>query len=187
MITIPAGQCHWCHAWKENAFGQCPECHRFAPMNQTKIESLSYGKRRFIQASLLKTFFEILGYVKFYVHARLDFSKVSLSTIRNLIHDAYAMTVDPNHRSPEHPDLNLNDLIAAIMYLLGVEPNVTQSIDECTLMYGYGKCFEHGDFQFTIAHRFLKPGTTLRTFPTFYCDLQSKRETIQMHAWKEVA
>lgn len=187
MVTIPAGQCHWCGNWKENSFGKCETCHRFEPMKKPDLNRVSPGKRIYFQSLILKTLFDVLRHVRFFVRDRLDFSNVDLNAIRVLVNDAYVMTFDPSHRNQEHPDLDLPELIAAILYQLGVCPQVTGFVDDVTIMYGYGKCNSIGDFQFTIPHRFLKPGTTLRTLPVVFCDLHSRQQILQLHAYKEVA
>jgi hypothetical protein len=140
-----------------------------------------------MSASIIKYMFIILKYVRFYVREPFKFDSCDLFEVRNLVHEAFLMMGDPTYKSQEHPDLNLNDLIAAIFYKLEVPCGSTLFVDDCTLMYGYGKCSSIGDFEFTIAHRFLKPGTTLRSHPSFECDLETKQESIRMHSWKEYA
>ncbi len=187
MFTMPAGQCHYCREWKDNSFGQCDKCHKFQPMKSEKQKHMSAFERNKIQIITVKYLFMILKYVHFFVMEKFDFTKCDILEVRNLVHDAFNMMHDPNYKSSEHPDLDLHNILAAILYKLEIPCSATQYIDECNLMYGYGKCNRVGDFQFTIPHRFLKSGTTLRTFPSFICDLETKREAIQFHAYKEVA
>jgi len=188
MFTIPAGQCALCGEWKENVFGSCSSCHRFQPMRQKKSKNQMTQREKFIMtATIIKYMFILLKHVHLFVREKFKFDSCDLYEVRNLVQEAFLMMDDLTYKSQEHPDLDLNDLIAAILYKLEVPCNATQFIDDCTLMYGYGKCGSIGDFEFTIAHRFLKPGTTLRTHPTFLCNLKTKQEMIVMHEWKEYA
>lgn len=184
-IDFPSGQCHFCHHWKENAFERCQVCHKAQPTIFKKDRDLSNAERNKIISIEIKYMFLILKYVRFFVQEKFDFEKCNLIEVRNMIHDAFNMMYDPKYKSSDHPDLDLHDMVAGILYKLGIKYNVTQFIDDTTIMYGYGRCSSIGDFQFTIPHRFLKPGLTIRTYPVLYCDIHTKQEGLISHAYSE--
>lgn len=154
-------------------------------MNFKKERDLSTEERNKIISIEVKYMFLILKHVRFFVQEKFNFEDCKLFEVRNMIHNAFNMMYDPDYKSSEHPDLDINDMVAGILYKLGIKYSVTSFIDETSIMYGYGKCSDIGDFQFTIAHRFLKPGLTLRTYPVLYSDILTKQEYIQLHAYSE--
>lgn len=51
---------------------------------------------------------------------------------------------------------SFKESIAICLYKLGKKPNVTMFIDEHTVMYGYGKCFDCGFFEYNLPAIYIK-------------------------------
>lgn len=49
--------------------------------------------------------------------------------------------------------MNHKEIIAVLLYKLGFKPKATLYIDEQTVMFGYGKCYEVGRFKYNLPHK----------------------------------
>ena len=140
----------------------------------------------FFKKNIIKYLFVVLGYVKYYVKEKFDFENCDLQEVYELTRHLYRMKFNSKYRMEKYPDLTLNELLAVVLYKLGIPNGVSIFVDDVTLTYGYGYLDGIGCWQFEIPPQFLKSGTTLESYPVLDCDLESKIEGIRFHAYKVV-
>ena len=51
----------------------------------------------------------------------------------------------------------MKTLIAIILFKIGIPYRATLFIDEKTVMYGYGKCYDVGVFEYPLPTKYVKP------------------------------
>lgn len=49
----------------------------------------------------------------------------------------------------------IKSIIAIILFKIGVRPRATMFIDEETIMYGYGKCYDVGVFEYHLPSKYV--------------------------------